>query len=280
MIKLVLTDMDGTVVPFGKMSVSDRTIAAAHKLLDAGIAFGPATGRLSFDLASYFRNDADCYQTGVFANGKMVRYQGETIYSQPMDPKLMNRLIETLRDVDDCFAFICTPDERGNTTFSAVETTRAKILSMVDDTLVSPDIAIIDELPDQPIYTMSILFGDSLGSVEQAAQKMRDIVPEFDYVCPSPHVFDVLPRGLSKADGAVALIDYLGLSLDEVVFFGDADNDVTMLERLTQTFVVSNCSDAARKLGRWIIGDASDDAPAQIMEEIAASGGQLPTIAR
>ena len=171
MIKLVLTDMDGTVVPFGKMSVSDRTIAAAHKLLDGGIAFGPATGRLSFDLASYFRNDADCYQTGVFANGKMVRYQGETIYSQPMDPKLMNRLIETLRDVDDCFAFICTPDERGNSTFSAVETTRAKILSMVDDTLVSPDIAIIDELPDQPIYTMSILFGDSLGSVEQAAQK-------------------------------------------------------------------------------------------------------------
>lgn len=280
MIKLVLSDMDGTLVPFGNKAISTRTAAAIHKLLDAGIAFGPASGRLIFDIKSYLRYDTELYQTGVFANGKMVRYQGETIYSHPMDRDAMNRLIDALRTTTDCIAYICTPDEQDNSVFSAVGTTREKIERVIGGTLHATGLELIDELPDGPIYALGVMAAPTFGTAEQAVKKLQAMVPDFDYASPAPHSFDVLPKGVSKVNGTHVLLDRMGLSLDEVVFFGDADNDMTMLEYLTQTFVVSNGSEAARRRARWHIGSANDDAPARLIEELAAAGGKLPEIFR
>ena len=44
MIKLVMTDLDDTLIPFGNPGVSDFARAAIHELLDAGVHFGPVSG--------------------------------------------------------------------------------------------------------------------------------------------------------------------------------------------------------------------------------------------
>lgn len=72
MIKLILADMDGTLLPFGSRVVSERTHSAILSALDAGIAFGPASGRDYADLADAFDGDARCFSTGIMANGKKV----------------------------------------------------------------------------------------------------------------------------------------------------------------------------------------------------------------
>ena len=51
MIKLILADMDGTLLPFGSRVGSERTHSAILSALDAGIACGPASGRDYADLA-------------------------------------------------------------------------------------------------------------------------------------------------------------------------------------------------------------------------------------
>lgn len=44
-IKLILCDIDGTILPKGHPQVSARTIRAFHAALDAGLVIGPASGR-------------------------------------------------------------------------------------------------------------------------------------------------------------------------------------------------------------------------------------------
>ena len=44
-IKLVLSDIDGTLLPRGNAEVDRRVVEAFHALLDAGLAVGPASGR-------------------------------------------------------------------------------------------------------------------------------------------------------------------------------------------------------------------------------------------
>ena len=56
-IKLVLSDMDGTLLPFGAHEVSARTMAGIAALREAGIAFGPSSGRERSDLIRYFHGD-------------------------------------------------------------------------------------------------------------------------------------------------------------------------------------------------------------------------------
>ena len=46
MIKLALTDLDSTLIPVGAPYASWRTIEAIHRMLDAGLHFGPVTGRV------------------------------------------------------------------------------------------------------------------------------------------------------------------------------------------------------------------------------------------
>lgn len=66
MIKLILADMDGTLLPFGSRVVSERTHSAILSALDAGITFGPASGRDYADLADAFDGDARCFSTGTW----------------------------------------------------------------------------------------------------------------------------------------------------------------------------------------------------------------------
>ena len=44
-IKLILTDIDGTIMPYGKRQVTQRCRSAFHAAMDAGILVGPASGR-------------------------------------------------------------------------------------------------------------------------------------------------------------------------------------------------------------------------------------------
>lgn len=46
---------------------------------------------------------------------------------------------------------------------------------------------------------------------------------------PSPQFFDVLPRGWNKATALVPLLERLGITRDEVAFFGDSENDVALM---------------------------------------------------
>lgn len=276
MIKLVLSDMDGTLVPFGHDAVSDRTRAAIHRLLDAGIAFGPASGREVDELLGFFQGDGECFRTGVFANGKIVCLGGETIYERPIDSDALRRLAGFMEPLEDCFVLVALPDGRGGVYFGSLGATKDEIDRASKTLPVKLELRWLPDIPDQPIFLANAVYSPVLGDKDAAAHRLHEVVPEFDFVAPAPGWFDVLPHGWSKADAADLLLREMGLTPDQVVFFGDSDNDLTMLHRLPQTFVVSNGSPLALGAGRWHIGSAAEDAPAQVMEAIAASGGQLP----
>ena len=75
MIKLVLTDLDNTLIPhrpgeaFHEAVLSDEGVAAIRALLDEGVHFGPATGRAPSSMAETFRDNSWAYATGAYSNG-------------------------------------------------------------------------------------------------------------------------------------------------------------------------------------------------------------------
>ena len=57
MIKLALTDLDNTLIPFGQGCASDYTRNAFHVALDAGVRVGPVTGRVPAAMRWMFDGD-------------------------------------------------------------------------------------------------------------------------------------------------------------------------------------------------------------------------------
>ena len=65
MIKLALSDLDDSLIRVGLPHATHRALAAIHRMLDAGLRFGPSTGRVPWDLHLLFAEDSACYRTGV-----------------------------------------------------------------------------------------------------------------------------------------------------------------------------------------------------------------------
>ena len=72
MIKLVLSDMDNTIVPLGAGRVTEHLRAAVHACLDAGVRFAPATGRDPDGLERFFCGDEACYASMLASNSKVI----------------------------------------------------------------------------------------------------------------------------------------------------------------------------------------------------------------
>ena len=79
MIKLVLTDMDDTLIPAGHDGASDYAIEGIHAMQAAGLHFGPVSGRQPSAMGWMFRNRAECFSTGAFCNGHVCGRRGGSL---------------------------------------------------------------------------------------------------------------------------------------------------------------------------------------------------------
>ena len=79
--------------------------------------------------------------------------------------------------------------------------------------------------------------------------------------------------GWSKEGGLDALLESLGVALDEVAFVGDSENDVTLLEKIPHSYAVAGATPAAKEAAHGLIGDAADDSVAQLIEQIVREQG-------
>ena len=109
-----------------------------------------------------------------------------------------------------------------------------------------------------------------MGYVRRIAARLA---PEFDIVAPIAHWFDVLPKGVSKASGLDELIAAMGISDDEVAFFGDGENDVKMMERVPNSVAVANAMPVAAETARWHVGACLDDSVPEALRELAQVAG-------
>ena len=77
-VKLILTDIDGTILPAGEHAVSPRTVAAFHAAIDAGMLVGPASGRGYAWIPPFFGDEA-CCAMALATNGLQVYLGGEKV---------------------------------------------------------------------------------------------------------------------------------------------------------------------------------------------------------
>ncbi len=280
MIKLVLSDMDNTLVPFGERHVSERTAEAIHAVLDAGVRFGPDTGRDYVELMRFFRMDESCFMTGIFSNGKRVRADGAYIHTTVIDHDLLVRIDQAIRPEPGMF-LVCFPVETNlfNPAYG-VGVSSAELA--VFEGRTSFNGGTVDEVPDIDFVAATIACPGPPERMDRCRQIMAEAVPEVSIVSPIPEWFDVLPTGTSKASGLDILLDTLGLSLDEVAVFGDAENDLAILRKVPYAVAVANATDEVLRATTYRVGASADEGMADALFEIARAtkAGEMPAFLR
>ena len=276
MIKLALSDMDNTLIPFGAPHVSDRTIEAVHAVLDAGVFFGPATGREPLELKRFFQGDEACFRTGIFSNGKRVRANGVAVRTVLLGHDELVRIDEALRGEKGMF-LVCYPEQTDETNPAyGVRTTKPELAVFEGRTHFTG--TVVDEVPNEDFIAATIACPGPPERMDRCRQIIAEAVPEVRVVSPIPEWFDVLPAGVSKASGLDALLEALDLTPGEVVVFGDAENDLDIMRRVPHAVAVANASDEVKRVARHHVGSVGEDGVAEALFEIAraAVAGDTP----
>jgi Cof subfamily protein (haloacid dehalogenase superfamily) len=276
LIKLVLSDMDNTLIPIGHAHVSARTLVAIRALQAEGIEFGPSTGRGPVELLPFFVGDDRYFATGVLYNGKKVYVDGECVAAHYFDYDALVRLNEIVAAAPD--SYVCCYPEKTD------QTNPAYCLGMPPQKQDAFGKRYrFRPLPAREVPKMRHI-GVTIAS--QAPQEVVDgiraeaarQIPELDIVQTFPGWCDVLPAGVNKATGLQELLDQLGIARDEVVAFGDAENDLAILNAVENSVAVANATPEVKRVARWHVGACADDGVAIAMEQIAqaAHAGGVP----
>lgn len=279
LIELALTDLDDTLIEFGTSCATQRSRDAIHAVLDEGLRFGPVTGRLPVDMTWMFDGDEACYATGAFSNGQVVSVDGKVERVVTIDHALLEAA-ECVLDATGGEGYLALyhPWKLGEIAY--VTTRPDNLLANPPETYGSitqivpavTDFPASNDDPENPGYVKAnIQCCCSRDQMVRLRDRLREEVPGLDFVFPSAvaPVIDILPSGWGKGDGVRTLLDLLGLSLDEVVAFGDSENDLAMLEAVTNSVAVANASEQVSRIAAWHIGPCSDGAVDDALLDIA-----------
>ena len=96
--------------------------------------------------------------------------------------------------------------------------------------------------PDSDIETWKETFKDDLDYIQ------RDV----DFI-------ENVPKGYSKATGIKAIIDYLGIPLEDTISIGDSTNDLPMLEYTKESVAMGNANPAIFDSVSYITTDINDN---------------------
>ena len=280
MIKLILSDLDNTLAWAGEHIVTPHARAAIHAAKAAGVHFAPATGRAPSALPWMLDNDEACLATVLADNGQLIYVDGKLVHEVPLDLGALRRCADLLDSMDDAWLVVDYVDTGEQYAVRApsdyLEKYRVPYFFAVTGS--------VDEVPDRPVVKANVRVVGDFVRGREVRTALKNACPEFDFVFPMqerPHI-DILPAGWDKGVAGEWLARNLGLTNDEVCCFGDAENDLPLLTRFSNSVAVANATPVAFGAARWHIGRADEDAVADAIFDIARStpAGKMPSFMR
>lgn len=259
--KLILSDIDGTILPHGAARVSPRTVAAFHEAMGAGILVGPSSGRGISWIPRFFGGDEACCSTAIATNGLQIYLGGQKVLEKTLDAVALERLRALVAEVPRAGLIVFD-----GATPLLVEGSRDDLrfaFPAYGEACVP-----VDVLPQQPVIKANVF--SALDEDEMAAlvDRLNDEVSELDIDHALPNSSNVMEHGWNKGAAVRWLCERLGIGIDEVVVFGDADNDLPMFRAVPNSVAVGNATASAAAAARWHIGACEDDAVAAAIEAL------------
>ena len=263
MVKLILSDVDETLMPLGHKQVPDHVIEAFHAALDAGIEIGPASGRGFAWIPPFFGGDEACCATALATNGSQIYLHGELIHEEHLDHDGLERLRQIIAEIPNA-GLLCfeggTPlliegklDDLAEVFPSYAETARPHPGS----------------IPEFDIIKANVFVNTDDAGTRELVGRLNEEFPGFELDLPRVGFSNVLRHGWNKGSGVRVLAEALGIGLDEVVIFGDAGNDLPMFAVVEHSVAVANATPEAAAAARWHIGSCEEGAPSEAIQALA-----------
>lgn len=268
-IKLIAMDMDGTLLDTDHVTIPPRNVAALRAARERGVKLALASGR-TWSILQDAADQLGGVDYAILANGAAIRdvQSGEHFYENSIPYPQAVSLIHALEREGLPFEVYChgqnflrTKDVElmGNTDLLSPHFTKIYLQSV---RLVSDLSAALEGRPMEKINLFYV--------PPEKRERMRELARitgpvELTNALEGNMEFNY--GGASKGIALTALAARLGLAPSEVMAFGDANNDLTMLSWAGWSFAMANATEEAKAAARYQTASNQDAGVGQAVEE-------------
>lgn len=267
-IKLIVMDLDGTLLGEDHATVPARNVTALRSAADRGVKLAVASGR-TWSLLVGAQRQLGRLDYAIMSNGAAVRdvAAGKSVYEDAMPNEQALVITQVLHREGLIFEIYCGGQNyvrasdreavlaRGlSPAFTAFFDAQTVYCPTIKEALAGRGAEKFDlfYVPDENRTDLTAEM-ESLGPVA-VTQALR-----FNMEFNAP--------GVNKGKALEGLCKQLGLAPEEVMAFGDADNDLEMLRWAGWSFAMENAAAEVKAAARYVTGSNVDAGVGQAVEK-------------
>ncbi len=273
-IKLIVTDLDGTFLNSNHVTIPQENIDAFKKAHEMGIKVAIASGRTKV-LTDYIVEQLPFLDYLITSNGA-VTYDlktGKIVCSTLMDNTQSIEIFNILKDYNLIYEIYfdgkCYMNNESYSIFDA-EHVPPHIHALLKD-FIKPvsDLQIL--IDGQGIEKLNILSlsGEERTELEEKINKTCNVAfaSSFPIVKGANGNLEMTDTNATKGFAVKGLADALNIGKENIMCFGDGENDCSMLSLADYSFAMANGSDYAKNTAKFMTDTNDNSGVAKAIRE-------------
>ena len=260
MIKLVASDIDGTLLPEGTAQINPEIFEVIRKLKENDILFAAASGRHYTSMAKLFAPVAHD-MIFITENGAYVCCRGYDMLEQVLEWEQVCQWVREVRQIPGASFTLDTKEgfyteSRDQEFLDLIQKGYRSTLIQVDDVLAK----------EMRINKMAVYRKENIQEIAQW------IIPRWEdrlHCVVSGDVWvDFMNKGTDKGNAIRSIQQILKISPDETMVFGDNHNDLEMIRSATESYAVGNAAEAVKKAAKYVTDTNVNDGVLKVLRTL------------
>lgn len=260
MIKLIVSDMDGTLLNDEK-KIDLEIYSLLPKLHEKGIRFVVASGRQYPSLKKHFHEHIKDVVV-IAENGAFVVDNGKELVVEPMSEKKVAHCLDSIFTLKGVEPLLCAK--------YCSYTRSPELLEFLSSPLFHYEMRLVDDLyhVDEDIIKVSMVSHEG-DSAESCYKNLRPLLDdELSLVISGDACLDTGLNGVTKGTAVGALQKMWGITPEETMVFGDQYNDVEMFKQAYYSYAMKGATDGVKKFARFQAGSNNKGGVVKAIREL------------
>lgn len=230
MVKLIITDMDGTLLDDNN-HINEEFWEIEKKLNKKGIIFAAASGRQYYNLLQRFASIKDD-MLFIAENGTYVMYKNKELYINTIPKEEAIILIEASREIGKTHIVLCGKKS------AYIEPCNEKF--MEEFKKYYTELQIVDDITKVEDDILKLAVCDFMGSEKNSYTHFKKFEDRYKVVVSGKIWLDIMMSDANKGKAIEIIQKKLDISYDETMVFGDYLNDLEMMSTGKYSFAMEN----------------------------------------
>lgn len=258
MIKLVITDMDGTLLN-DKKEVPVEIYDLILKLKERGVTFVAASGRQYFNLIDSFEPiKEEIYY--IAENGAYILKGSEELSISELPKPLIEKLLDVADKIPEVYPILCGKGK------AYVTSDEERVITQVRKYYTRYEV--IDDLHKVDSEIFKIAFLDFINSEKNVYPHYQAYTDQLQISVSAQEWMDIMVKGVNKGEAVKKLQQLLGVKKSETMIFGDFLNDYEMMQEGEYSYAMANAHPMLKEVCNYECPSNNDNGVVETIKKV------------